>query len=421
MSDKTLYDEDSIQSLTPREHVLKRPSMYIGTTDNPTQLAIEILSNSVDEFNVGHGDTIIFSNKDNIITVQDFAQAFPLAFKENGKSILEIAFGELNSSAKYDENGVYAGSGALGLHGQGAAISNFLSDWMVVSSIRDGKKETIYFENGIFQKREIEDCLEHSGTTVRFLPNKNVFSSIEVNLKKLFTLCDDMTCLCEGLTIIFNDKKLYHKNGIIDLLEKQLNQTDVEIVSNRFITDQKIDSQRMSCAITYVSNNKSVIIPYVNSGITDVGPHITAIKTSLTRIFNKWAREQGLLKEKDKNLDGTSLQEGLILVANIKANGVEYQAQIKSTISKIDTSFISSILSSQLEIWLDNNPSDGKAIVEKALVARKAAEAAKKAREAIKNKNSNKNNNKKKIMPAKLADCSSKNRAKCELYVTEGE
>ena len=176
----------------------------------------------------------------------------------------------------------------------------------------------------------------------------------------------------------------------------------------------------MSVGLTYTSASSSNIISYVNCGLTNAGPHIASMKSTITRILNKWAKENHLLKDKDKNLDGASLQEGLILVSNITAENVKYEAQVKSTVTKIDTGF-ASIFGQRLEVWLDNNPEDASAIIEKALVARKAAEAAKKARAAVKAKATTKTKLKIAAMPSKLADCHNKDRSKCELYLTEGD
>lgn len=415
-----LYTEDSIQSLSPLQHVRTRPSMYIGATDTPYQLVIEILSNAIDEYRIGNGNVIILNIADDgQISCQDQAQGFIVdSYREDGKSILQASFDTLNTSGKFSSDGVYEGS-ALGLHGQGSKIANFLSHKMIVESVRDGIKETIFFEEGEFQSRLVEKTTMHSGTRVTFRPSEEFFTSTKIDIKKLKNFCDDITCLCEGLAIVVNGDCLEHKNGIQDLLEKNL--TDIEIINNRFIFQKKKDKQSLKVAMTYSGKSSSTIIPYVNCGITTAGPHITSIKSTITRILNKWAKEQGILKAKDKNLDGNSLQEGMVFIADITADEVAYNAQIKDHVAKIDTSFISSTLGEQLEIWLDNNPDDGKAIIEKALISRKAAEAAKKARERVRN-NATKQTKKKKFidMPTTLIDANGKDRSKCELIIVEG-
>ena len=417
-----LYKEDSIESLSPREHVRLRPGMYAGDTSDATQLAIEILGNSIDEYNIGHGDKIIVNiNSNGTVNIEDRGQGFPInVVREDGETVLQASFDVINTSGKYKDDGVYEGT-AIGLNGIGAKLTNFLSDWLeVTSSNSKGEYEHLWFKDGIFEKRETGKGFTESGTSVTFKPSAQFFDSPKVNEKKLQDFCEDITCLCPGLIIVFNQKKILHENGIQDLLKKHLGQ-DIEIINNPLIIQEKKEKQAISLAMSYTTHGSSNIVPYVNCGITSAGPHITSIKSTITRVLNKWAKEQGILKAADKNLDGTSLQEGLVLVANITAEGVAYDAQVKSTITKIDTSFISSTLGEQLEIWLDNHIEDGKNIIEKALVARKAAEAAKKARERVKTQATQPTKKKKFIeMPTTLIDANSKNRNECELIVVEG-
>lgn len=423
------YKDNSIESLSPREHVRLRPGMYAGDTSDATQLAIEILGNSIDEYNIGHGDLIeVYINPDWIETdqytviIRDHGQGFPInVVREDGETVLQASFDVINTSGKYHDDGVYEGT-AIGLNGIGAKLTNFLSTQLYVNSFNSkGEFETIWFKDGVFNKRQTgKISIYSSGTEVSFSPDKQFFDSPTVNEKKLRDFCEDITCLCPGLTIIFNDDIIKHENGIQDLLKKHLGK-EIEIISNPLIIQEKKDKQAISLAMSYTTRGSSNIVPYVNCGITSAGPHITSIKSTITRILNKWAKEQGILKTKDKNLDGASLQEGMVLVANITAEGVSYDAQVKSTITKIDTSFISSTLGELFEIWLDNNPNEGKTIIEKALVARKAAEAAKKARERVKAKATAPVKAKAIQLPTTLTDCWSKDRSKCELFICEGK
>ena len=416
-----LYKEDSIESLSPREHVRLRPGMYAGDTSDATQLAIEILGNAIDEYNIGHGNKITIIVNSQMVSIADEGQGFPInVMRDDGETVLQASFDVINTSGKYRDDGVYEGT-AIGLNGIGSKLTNFLSHNLFVSSWNTkGEYESIYFEEGIFKKRETGKENHSSGTLVSFVPSEEFFDTPQVNQKKLLNFCEDITCLCPGLIIVFNGQEIKHENGIQDLLKKHLGK-DIEIINNPLIIQEKKDKQAISLAMSYTTRGSSNIVPYVNCGLTSAGPHITSIKSTITRILNKWAKEQGILKAKDKNLDGASLQEGMVLVANITAEGVAYDAQIKSTITKIDTSFISSTLGEQLEIWLDNNVEDGKNIIEKALVARKAAEAAKKARERVKAKATAPVKKKMMDMPSKLADCYEKDRSLCELYLTEGD
>ena len=399
-----IYKNDSIESLSALEHVRLRPGMYAGDTSDATQLAIEILGNAIDEYNIGHGNIITINIKDDSVYIEDDGQGFPLNVqREDGETVLQASFDVINTSGKYRDDGVYEGT-AIGLNGIGAKLTNFLSHWLIVESFQNGLSEKIWFKEGVFEKR-ISFCGARKihGTAVEFQPSEEFFTTPKVNEKKLKDFCEDITCLCPGLTIIFNGDKINH-NGIQDLLSRSLGNS-ISILNNIFTIQEQRDKQKIDLALTYCDKSSSTIVPYVNCGLTTAGPHITSIKSCITRTLNKWAKEQSILKDKDKNLEGSALQEGLVLVCNITAEGVAYDAQVKSNITKIDTSFISSILSEHLEIWLDNNPTDGKNIIEKALIARKAAEAAKKARAAVKANKTKKATNKIKILhPDKLKD-----------------
>ena len=416
------YKDDSIESLSPLEHVRLRPGMYAGDTSDATQLAIEILGNAIDEYNIGHGNKIWIWISDTEITIADEGQGFPInVVREDGETVLQASFDVINTSGKYRDDGVYEGT-AIGLNGIGAKLTNFLSHWLKAVSTKNGHSEVVYFKEGVFKKRELfSDPKIANGTTVSFQPSEEFFDNPKVNEKKLRDFCEDITCLCPGLTIQFNGEDISH-SGIADLLARKLGKD--ESLLGDFLLFQEIQGkQKISAAATYCGRSSANITAYVNCGLTTVGPHLTSIKSTITRVLNKWAREQGLLKEKDKNLEGAALQEGLVFVCNITAENVAYDAQIKSTITKIDTSFISSSLGERLEIWLDNNPADGQLIIERALVARKAAEAAKKARAAVKAKASAVPAKAKKAidLPSKLADCFSTDRSKCEIYIVEGD
>lgn len=413
MSNSKLYSNDSIQSLTPMEHVQLRPGMYCGDTSTPNQLLLELFSNSLDEHNIGHGDVIwVTIDDDGICSVRDEAQGFVIGDSPDnpGKTILQAAFDTMNTSGKYTDDGVYGGA-ALGLNGIGLKIITFLSKWVDIQTFYSGQKQTIRFENGVFVESETEKSNEHSGTYVRYKPDGKYFGTDKTSVNYFRDFFNDITCLCPNLTVYLNDEKISH-NSIDDLIARKIGKS-VDIISNHF----SMDDGTINAAITFTNSSSSDIIAYVNYGLTKNGPHITGIKSNITRILNGWARENDILKDKDKNLDGSSIQEGMLFVCNINSKGVGYNAQVKTDIVKMDTSFLSSF-GTEFELWLDSNPDDARAILEKAIVARKAAEAAKKAREAVKKKADNKNKVFK--MPTKLSDCWTKNRIDSELLVCEG-
>lgn len=419
---KNTYTEDSIESLDPLSFTRLRPGVYCGSTEYSTQLIIELFSNALDEHNLGHGDKIeITIEKDNVITVTDCGQGFLVnEIREDGKSIFEASLSVLNTSGKYREDGVYDGT-SLGLNGIGAKLPTFLSHWLIGETKRDGRYEKIYFKEGVFVKRETGDCAKNiSGTCIKFQPSEEFFTHAEPDIKYLKKMFHDICALCPTLKVVFNGEIIQHSNGIEYLLQDKVAK-DIQITNNLIFQENK-DKYRFNCGLCYSSNNNCQIVPYVNYGLTDSGPHIMAVKSCITRIVNKWAKEQRLLNEKDKNLEGSILQEGLVLVFNLIAPGISYDAQTKSRVVSNDfVSFLNQALSEQLEIWLDNNPQDGKVIVEKALLARKAAEAAKKAREAVRAKADKSKVDKVFKLPTTLTDCWSKNRDKCELLVTEGK
>lgn len=425
--DKTLYSEDSIESLSPLEFTRKRPGVYAGSVEYSTQLVIELFSNALDEHNLGHGNLIEVNYKSdsNEIQVQDNAQGFPVnVWRDDGKTVLQASFDTLNTSGKYSKDGVY-GASALGLNGIGSKICTYLSHYLVVETQDgSGRGERVFFEEGVFQKREIFDTDKKTGTLVSFQPSEEFFTHPEPDIKVLCKLFDDTCGLCPNLNVRFymngKDFQSYcHPEGLVSLVDNIVGK-DISIISSPLRFQAQQDKYSLDCGLSYTSKSGNDIIAYVNYGLTDQGPHITALKSAITRVMNKWAREKGLLKEKETNIDGTSLQEGLVLVFNLVAPNISYDAQTKSRIVSNDfVSFLIDSFSTQLELWLDTNPQDGQNIIEKALIARKATEAAKKAREAVKQK-ANAKQDKVFKMPTKLTDCWTKDRSKAELLIAEG-
>ena len=396
---KNDYTKESIQSLTPREHVRKRPSMYCGDTSTPNQLMMELFSNALDEHNIGHGDIIDVSiDKSGLCRIEDFAQGFLVdEMREDDKTVFQAAFDTMNTSGKYTDDGVYEGS-SLGLNGIGTKLVTYLSKNVVAETVREGKWECNSFSDGVCYSHQSGNAKEtaHTGTTVTYLPDEQFFDTDKTSVSFFKKFFNDITCICPTLTVFLNGEKISH-NSIEDMLDEKRGK-DIEIISNHFV----MNTDKINLAMTFTSGSQSKIIPYVNYGITSSGPHITGIKSTLTRVFNNWAKENNLLTAKDKNLDGAAIQEGIVLVCNINSKGVKYNAQVKDDIIDMDTSFTTA-LGQQLEVWLDSNPEDAKAILEKAIIARKAAEAAKRARAAV--KNNKKRGNKVKILnPDKLKD-----------------
>ena len=418
---KKLYDEKSIESLSPLEFTRLRPGVYCGSTEYSTQLLIEIVSNAVDEFKAGHGDTIsVTTLPTGEVRVEDNGQGFiPNAMRDDGKTVLEASFSVLNTSGKYSEDGVYEGT-ALGLNGIGSKLCVYLSHDADILSWRDGKFEHVWFKEGVFEKRETgiwQDAKKPSGTVVYWRSSKEFFNHVEVDDNVINKLFKVLVSLCPGLKILYNEKEFYSKHGLKDLVDEEVK--DTEILPNRLNMTYTSGRNKLDLSLTYTDKFASTIIPYVNTGLTESGPHITQFKAILTRELNKFFREKKWLKEKDVNLTGDDCQEGMCLVFNLTAPGVSYDAQTKSRIVKLDMTPFSATFSEELNQWLHNNEKAIKVIADKAINARKAREAAKKVRDTVRNKAEKKQKALK--FDSKLADCYGKNRSKCEIYITEGD
>ena len=421
MIDKTLYNENSIESLPPREFIRLKPGVYAGDTTYSTQLLIEIVSNSVDEFRLGHGNLIEIKIDEDSIMVRDYGQGFiPNSYREDGKTILEAAFTVLNTSGKFRQDGTYEGT-SLGNFGIGGKITNFLSHKMEVQTWRDGETEALFFVEGeLHTRHKPAKSNEPNGTYVRWQPSEEFFTHTEVESEKVHNYLKTLSCLCLGLTIHLEEKgKIYDyvsPRGLNDLVDEAVG--DKELIDSRFDMNYSEGKNKMDIVLTYTSNYSSTIIPYVNTGLTEIGPHITQIKTIITREFNKFFKEKKWLKTNNENLTGEDIQEGMYIVFNITAPNVAYDAQVKTRVTKIDMKPFNTALAEHLNYWLHNNEKEIKFIADKAINAKKAREAAKKAREKAREQGKKKEKALK--FDSKLADCYSKDRSKCEIYIVEG-
>ena len=376
----------------------------LGDTTYSTQLLVEIVSNAVDEFRLGHGNRIEVTLDKDIVTVRDYGQGFLVnEIRDDGKTVLEAAFSVLNTSGKYREDGTYEGT-SLGSFGIGSKITTFLSHWLKVTTFRDGKYEQVKFKEGIFESRSIDKQIGNfqTGTLVEWQPSEEFFTHTEIELSKIKELFKVISCLCPGLdlilTIVGDTNYIYSsKNGINDLVDEAVK--DKEIINNRFNMKFEEGKNKMDMVLTYTSNYSLNLIPYVNTGLTEKGPD------------KKW------LKDKDENLTGDDIQEGMYIVFNITAPNIAYDAQVKSTVTKIDMTPFTQVLADNLQVWFSSDEKEIKTIFDKAVAAKKAREAAKNARERV--RETNKKKEKALKFDSKLADCYSKDRSKCEIYITE--
>ena len=420
-----LYNEFSIEHKDPREFTRLKPQVYVGSTEYTTQLMIEIISNSIDEVKVKHGNLIEIGIKNNqAYWVRDYGQGIlPNIFKEDGKTVLEKAFSEINTSGKYTNEGVYNGT-SLGNFGIGSKLQNYLSKKSIVSTYKDGEYETIEFNDGLFKNRQSGKTEEKNGIYVYWEPDPQFFQNVSLDLDYLKSYLKETVALCykEQLKIILNidgQEEIYtSKNGLNDLIDNEI-KPEMELINNRLNINFSDGLNEMDFVMTYTNKFNTTIIPYINIGKTERGPHITQIKALLTREFNRFFKEKKWLKESDTNFSGDDIQEGLYIIFNLSTQNVKYNAQVKTTVTEIDISPFTKIIAEELKIWFAANEKDIKIIADKAKMAKKAREAAAKARNAIREKQSKKEKALK--FDSKLADCYGKDRSKCEIYVVEGD
>ena len=422
------YNENSTQHIDAREFTRKRPSTYCGSTEYSTQLLKELFANSHDEHIIGHGNEIIITvdTEKNEYTCEDFAQGFiPGVERPDGETMLSECFAVINTSGKYDDSddSIYGGS-ALGLNGIGLKLVCYLSSRsMITTSDGKGQRETLWYKDGLFQKREItKEKIGVHGTKVVYTPDPQFFQNPEANLNDIRILFKEESALSPALTIrlvVDGKEEIFHsKNGISDLVDEKVK--DNEIIKNRFNTKIVEGNDLIDICMTYTNTYSEDIVSYVNYGKVESGIHLTTLKANLTRALNKYANDNNLYKKGESNLTGTELNEGLILIFNLKAKSVKYDSQTKVRVTDIDKALILKVINENFVSWMNSNPKDIKVIIEKALLARKAKEAAKKAREVARSVNGTKKS-KLANLPTKLVDCSTTNRLEAELLICEGD
>lgn len=400
------YTEDSIQKLDPLSFTRLRPDTYLGSNEDSTQLVREIITNCYDEFLARNCTKINvwYNQDDNSITILDNGQGIlPNVQKEDGRTILEMVYGDINTSGKYDKSDSAVYKTSTGAFGIGASLTCFLSHWLKATTCRDGQYETVEFIEGKFHSRKTgETDKDKHGVEVSFQPSEEFFRNAKPNLEALREEFFNMSCVCAGLEIYFEDKRYYHPLGLKSLLEEKV-KDEITLLDIPFTFTETKDRQYLDFVMTSTSSSKSTFDCFCNYSIVEAGTPITAVKSCITRIFNKWAKDNGLLKK--DNLSGNDIQEGMIVIFNLASPNIRYDSQTKVRVTSTeDNTFISEVLGKKLELWLDNNPEDAKIIIDKALLARKAAEAAKKAREKVKAGTKAANKKVKIMNPDKLKD-----------------
>ncbi len=426
------YDASSIQILEGLEAVRKRPGMYIGSTDvrGLHHLVWEIVDNSMDEALNGYGDTItIVLEKDGSVSVEDYGRGMPVGMHASGVSTLQVIFTVLHAGGKFTSEGGYKTSG--GLHGVGASVVNALSSWVRVT-VCDGKDvyEMEFRDGGkhIGKLRKVGKR-SRSGSKVRFLPDASIFSTTRFSYSSICERAQENAFLLKGLTMVVIDerkeevrKEVYHyENGLeafIDYLH-----ADKHVFHPAVSFSSTVNEIKVECAFQYTDEYQENIFSFVNMVRTkDGGTHESGARNAFTKVFNEFARKNGLLKEKDKNFEGSDVREGLTIVlsCSIPEHLLQFEGQTKSKLGTSEAKgAVDSVISEQLSFFLEENKDIAFALVRKMIKASSAREAARKAREdARKGKSKGKSE---RILSGKLASAQSKDARRKELYLVEGD
>ncbi|MBL6010602.1 DNA topoisomerase IV subunit B [Bacillus halotolerans] len=423
------YNEDAIQVLEGLEAVRKRPGMYIGSTDarGLHHLVYEIVDNSVDEVLAGHGDHIIVKiHKDNSISVQDRGRGMPTGMHKLGKPTPEVILTVLHAGGKFGQGG-YKTSG--GLHGVGASVVNALSEWLTVTIERDGFIYQQRFENGGKPVTSLEKIgkTKKTGTLTHFKPDPTMFSTTTYNFETLSERLRESAFLLKGLKIELIDERngqrevFYYENGI-EAFVAYLNE-EKDALSEVVSFEGEHHSIEVDFAFQFNDGYSENILSFVNNVRTkDGGTHESGAKTAMTRAFNEYARKVALLKEKDKNLEGTDIREGLsaIISVRIPEELLQFEGQTKGKLGTSEArSAADAIVSEQLAYFLEENRDTATLLVKKAIKASQAREAARKAREEA--RSGKKRKKSEATLSGKLTPAGSRNPAKNELYLVEGD
>ena len=425
---KSDYGVNQIETLEGIKAIRLRPGMYIGSIGpaGVRHITLEIISNAVDEYLNGHCTLCqIKYDKNNVITITDNGRGVPFGKAKDGSETLVNIYTKLHTGAKFDSEGKTGYNTSGGMNGVGAKATNALSESFKVISIRDNKKAIAEFAKGQLKEFKVEDFKsKETGTTVIFKPDKEIFKEgIELEYDALKRQVQELAYLSPGmvfeLNYLDNEKEIItSKNGIKDYIN-DLNKNK-ETLTSVFYTETMEDRIGVKLAMQYNDTYTDNYKLYTNSIPNSGGTHLTGFRTALTQAVNKYARDNKILKEKDANLTGDELKEGLVLVLSFIMPDPVFSGQTKDVLSSSEArTIVQRLVAKEIETWLNSNKNDAKAIIDKAMLARIAREKAKKAKETVRNQESKKNKALK--FGSKLADCYSKDRKKCEIYITEGD
>lgn len=428
--EKTEYGADQIQILEGLEAVRKRPGMYIGSTSarGLHHLVYEIVDNSVDEALAGYCKNIdVTINPDNSITVIDDGRGIPVGINhKSGLPAVEVVFTVLHAGGKFGGGG-YKVSG--GLHGVGASVVNALSNWLEVRVYHDGKVYFQRYERGkTMNKLEVIDTcpIEKTGTEVRFLPDDTMFEETVYDYDVLKTRLRETAFLTKGLRIVLRDlrtdpvvEKAFHYEGGIKEFVSYLNKSKTALYPDIIYCEGERDGVLVEVAMQHNDSYQENTYGFVNNITTpEGGTHIVGFRNALTKTFNEYARVNKLLKDSEPNLTGEDIREGMTAIVSIKIEEPQFEGQTKQKLGNSEArGAVDNIVSTQLELFLEQNPAVAKTIVEKSLLSQRAREAARKARDLTRRKSALDGMS----LPGKLADCTDKDPKNCEIFLVEGD
>ena len=424
------YGADQIQILEGLEAVRKRPGMYIGSTSvrGLHHLVYEIVDNSVDEALAGYCDEIqVDINKDNSITVNDNGRGIPVGINHKaGLPAVEVVFTVLHAGGKFGGGG-YKVSG--GLHGVGASVVNALSEWLEVEIYHEGKIYKQRYERGnvCYKLKVVGECEpDRTGTKVTFLPDKEIFEETVFDYDTLKQRFREMAFLTKGLRIALRDwrgeelhEHIFHYEGGIKEFVTYLNKSKTPLYDQIIYCEGSKDGVQVEVAMQHNDSYSDNTYGFVNNITTpEGGTHIVGFRNALTKTFNDYARKNKLLKDSEPNLSGEDIREGLTAIISVKIEDPQFEGQTKQKLGNSEArGAVDNIVSNQLEIFLEQNPNVARITVEKSVMAQRAREAARKARDLTRRKSALEGSS----LPGKLADCSDKDPANCEIYIVEGD
>ncbi|MGM0156982.1 DNA topoisomerase 4 subunit B [Enterococcus sp. AZ191] len=429
---KNEYNDASIQVLEGLEAVRKRPGMYIGSTDSRGlhHLVYEIVDNAVDEALSGYGNEIgVTIHEDNSITVVDSGRGMPVGMHSSGIPTVEVIFTVLHAGGKFGQGG-YKTSG--GLHGVGASVVNALSKWLIVTIVRDGIEYQQKFSNGGKPNgtlKKIGKTKKANGTTVHFLPDDSIFSTTKFSYEILSERLRESAFLLRGVRITLSDLRgeepvnevFHYEEGIKEFVD-YLNEEKDTLTPVVYFSGEK-DGIEVEVAYQYNDGYSENVLSFVNNVRTkDGGTHEVGMKTAMTKAYNEYARKVGLLKERDKNLEGSDFREGLAAVLSIRVpeNLLQFEGQTKEKLgTPVARTVVDNVIGEQMGFYLQENSEMSQMLVRKAVKAREAREAARKAREE--SRNGKKRKKGESLLSGKLTPAQSRNPKKNELYLVEGD